>query len=109
MTTVTDTGSDLFAWAKDLERENKRIAEINAQRMRNRGYLVFATDPSVSQRLDVRLSVGVGCKIQKVGGQGKPVRIRRGPATVTGDAHRGAPCRCAATKSPPAAREGAEG
>src|ERR1700719_3711819 len=27
----------------------------------------------------------------KVGGQGKPVRIRRGPATVTGDAHRGAP------------------
>ena len=46
MTTVTDTQSDLFAWAKDLERENKRIAEINAQRVRNRGYLVFATDPS---------------------------------------------------------------
>ncbi len=32
-------------WARDLERENKRIAEINAQRVRNRGYLVFATDP----------------------------------------------------------------
>jgi hypothetical protein len=47
MTTATDTQSDLFAWAKDLERENKRIAEINAQRVRNRGYLVFATDPSV--------------------------------------------------------------
>jgi hypothetical protein len=46
MTPVTDTQTDLFAWAQDLERENKRIAEINAQRVRNRGYLVFATDPS---------------------------------------------------------------
>jgi hypothetical protein len=46
MTTVTGTQSDLFAWAKDLERENTRVAEINAQRVRNRGYLVFATDPS---------------------------------------------------------------
>ena len=46
MTTATGTQSDLFAWGKDLERENKRIAEINAQRARNRGYLVFATDPS---------------------------------------------------------------
>jgi hypothetical protein len=46
MTTATDTQIDLFAWAKDLERENERIAEINAQRVRNRGYLVFATDPS---------------------------------------------------------------
>lgn len=46
MTTATSTQTDLFAWAKDLERENKRIAEINAERVRNRGYLVFATDPS---------------------------------------------------------------
>ena len=46
MTTATDTQTDLFAWARDLERENKRIAEINARRVRNRGYLVFATDPS---------------------------------------------------------------
>jgi hypothetical protein len=46
MTTVTGTQGDLFAWAKDLERENTRIAEINAERVRNRGYLVFATDPS---------------------------------------------------------------
>ncbi|MGO9246978.1 MAG: hypothetical protein ACLP7W_00060 [Solirubrobacteraceae bacterium] len=45
MTTATDTHTDLFAWAQDLKRENKRIAEINAQRVRNRGYLVFATDP----------------------------------------------------------------
>jgi len=36
MTTATGTQSDLFAWAKDLERENTRIAEINAQRVRNR-------------------------------------------------------------------------
>ena len=46
MTTATGTQTDLFAWAKDLEQEDKRIAEINAQRVRNRGYLVFATDPS---------------------------------------------------------------
>jgi hypothetical protein len=46
MGTMIDTQSDLFAWAQDLERENNRIAEINAQRARNRGYLVFATDPS---------------------------------------------------------------
>ena len=46
MTTATDTQTDLFAWARDLERENKRIAEINAARVRNRGYLVFGTDPS---------------------------------------------------------------
>lgn len=35
MTTATGAQSDLFAWAKDLERENKRIAEINAARVRN--------------------------------------------------------------------------
>ena len=46
MTTATSIQTDLIAWAQDLERENKRIAEINAQRVRNRGYLVFATDPS---------------------------------------------------------------
>jgi len=46
MTTAAGTQIDLFAWARDLEQENKRIAEINAQRVRNRGYLVFATDPS---------------------------------------------------------------
>jgi hypothetical protein len=48
--------------------------------------------------------------IQTVGGEGKPVRIRRGPATVTGDAHRGVPLRRrAATDPPTAGREGAEG
>lgn len=39
---------DLLAWARDLERENKRIAQINEERARRRGYLVFATDPTVS-------------------------------------------------------------
>jgi hypothetical protein len=37
MTTATDTQIDLFAWAKDLERENKRIAWINAGRVGDRG------------------------------------------------------------------------
>ncbi len=46
MTTATSTQTDLFAWTKDLERGNTRIAEIDAERVRNRGYLVFATDPS---------------------------------------------------------------
>jgi hypothetical protein len=41
MTTVAGTQSDLFAWARDLERGNTRIAEVN-----NGGGLVFATDSS---------------------------------------------------------------
>ncbi|MGH2879046.1 MAG: hypothetical protein ACRDK4_05490 [Solirubrobacteraceae bacterium] len=39
---------DLFAWARDLERENARIAKVNEQRAQRRGYLVFATDPKAS-------------------------------------------------------------
>jgi hypothetical protein len=46
MTPATGTQTDLFAWAHDLERENRRIAKINEERARRRGYLVFATDPS---------------------------------------------------------------
>jgi hypothetical protein len=38
---------DLFAWAKDLEEERQRIAEINADRASRRGWLVFATDPEI--------------------------------------------------------------
>jgi hypothetical protein len=37
MTTVTGTQTDLFAWAKDLERENTRIAWINAEWVRREG------------------------------------------------------------------------
>jgi hypothetical protein len=48
MTPTTDTQIDLFTWARDLERENKRIAKANEERARRRGYLVFATDPTVS-------------------------------------------------------------
>jgi hypothetical protein len=48
MTPATDTQIDLFTWARDLERENKRIAKANEERARRRGYLVFATDPAVS-------------------------------------------------------------
>jgi hypothetical protein len=43
MTTATDTQSDLFAWAQELERENTRIAWINAEGVGDRGCLVFAT------------------------------------------------------------------
>jgi hypothetical protein len=43
-----DTQIDLFAWARELEQENKRIAKTNDERARRRGYLVFATDPTVS-------------------------------------------------------------
>jgi hypothetical protein len=46
MTSATDTQIDLFAWARDLEQENERVAKANAERARRRGYLVFATDPS---------------------------------------------------------------
>lgn len=39
---------DLLAWADELEGERSRVADINAERARRRGYLVFATDPEVS-------------------------------------------------------------
>jgi hypothetical protein len=46
MTTVTGIQSDLFAWAQELERENTRIAWINAEGVGDRGHLVFVTDSS---------------------------------------------------------------
>ncbi len=46
MTTVTNTQIDLAVWARDLDAERKRVRAVNAARVRNRGYLVFATDPS---------------------------------------------------------------
>jgi hypothetical protein len=44
----TESGQqiDLVAWAAELEEERARVAEINEQRARRRGFLVFATDPS---------------------------------------------------------------
>jgi hypothetical protein len=46
MSSATDTQIDLFTWARDLDSERKRVRAVNAERVRNRGYLVFATDPS---------------------------------------------------------------
>ncbi len=46
MTTTLDAQIDLFAWARELDVERKRVSAVNAERVRNRGYLVFATDPS---------------------------------------------------------------
>ena len=37
--------TDLFAWARELEEERERVSEVNAERARRRGFLVFATDP----------------------------------------------------------------
>jgi hypothetical protein len=37
--------TDLFAWARELEEEQERVAEVNDERSRRRGFLVFATDP----------------------------------------------------------------
>ena len=38
---------DLVAWAQELEQERERVASVNDARARRRGFLVFATDPSV--------------------------------------------------------------
>jgi hypothetical protein len=46
MTTVAGTQIDPAVWARDLDAERKRVRAVNAERVRNRGYLVFATDPS---------------------------------------------------------------
>jgi len=58
-----------------------------------------------------RAARALGCAASEVGGvKGSPVRIRRGPATVTGKDRRSALLEeGAATGSPPASREGADG
>jgi hypothetical protein len=48
MAPASDIQIDLFAWAREQEAERERIRSANAARARNRGYLVFATDPSRS-------------------------------------------------------------
>src|SRR3954451_22262948 len=59
----------------------------------------------------VRLTVTGGAKVAsapfRVGGQGKPVRNRRGPATVTGGRHPHERASARATGPPTAVREGA--
>jgi hypothetical protein len=36
---------DLATWARELQDERERVAEVNEQRAARRGFLVFATDP----------------------------------------------------------------
>jgi hypothetical protein len=38
---------DLFAWARELDAERERVERANERRARRRGFLVFATDPSM--------------------------------------------------------------
>ncbi|MBA2460335.1 MAG: hypothetical protein H0V45_00975 [Actinobacteria bacterium] len=47
MTTRQAEQIDLFAWARELEQEQERVDAVNEQRARRRGFLVFATDPSI--------------------------------------------------------------
>lgn len=47
---VTDSTAqqiDLHAWARELEAERERVERENERRAQRRGFLVFATDPSV--------------------------------------------------------------
>lgn len=36
---------DLDSWARELEREERLVRDANEKRARQRGFLVFATDP----------------------------------------------------------------
>jgi hypothetical protein len=47
MRTETEQQIDLFAWASELEQERERVDAVNERRARRRGFLVFATDPSI--------------------------------------------------------------
>ena len=38
---------DLFAWARELDAERERVVQANERRSRRRGFLIFATDPSI--------------------------------------------------------------
>lgn len=48
VTTDQGTQIDLVTWAHELEEERARLDQINRQRATRRGYLVFATDPSIA-------------------------------------------------------------
>jgi len=47
MATKQEFQIDLFAWARELDDERARVEAVNEQRLRRRGFLVFATDPTV--------------------------------------------------------------
>ncbi len=42
-----DDQINLLSETDELDRERERIEAVNAERLGNRGYLVFATDPTV--------------------------------------------------------------
>jgi hypothetical protein len=42
-----DSQVDLFEWARELDAERKRVSALNARRSTRRGFLVFATDPTI--------------------------------------------------------------
>ncbi len=48
MTPISEAQTDLFAWARELEEERERVAKANTERASRRGFLVFATDPTIS-------------------------------------------------------------
>ncbi len=39
---------DLVAWADELEAERDHVRKTNAERSSNRGFIVIATDPTIS-------------------------------------------------------------
>lgn len=47
-TSSQDTQTDLFAWAREREEERGRVGAVNAERAEQRGYIVFATDPTLA-------------------------------------------------------------
>jgi hypothetical protein len=38
---------DLFQWAAELEREQERVRAVNDERATRRGFVIFATDPTI--------------------------------------------------------------
>jgi hypothetical protein len=42
-----NTQMDLLAWAEELESERHQLESINAERAARRGFIVFATDPTI--------------------------------------------------------------
>lgn len=47
-TSEQGTQIDLAVWAQELDDERQRLEAANEQRAARRGYLVFATDPSLT-------------------------------------------------------------
>lgn len=48
MTPANTQQMNLLQWAEDLEAEREQVASVNEERRARRGFIVFATDPTVS-------------------------------------------------------------